>query len=91
MGCTINIKEMNYQEKRIIKRITLARDYLNTAQEQLESIRKDDRTDDTDRLLNTALDNIFEATEALKKIECPDNIYVGENIRVVMRHRKKKQ
>lgn len=83
---------MKKSEKKAMEKIAAAKDYLALAVEQIEAISRDDRTTETDTLLNKAADEIFEAQEALKKIDEYQyySTFVGEQIRPRMRHRKNK-
>lgn len=84
---------MNSQEKKVVERVGLALESLDTAAISIDSIKRDDRTEDVDKLLNEAADHIYEAQCALKKVglEQYDSGYVGEHIVLKMRHRKNKK
>lgn len=83
---------MRNSEKRTFERIALVKDYLQMAIEQIDSIYKDDRTPETDRILNDVADGIFEAQERLKCIDEYQyySMHIGEQIKPRMVHRKKK-
>ena len=71
----------------------MALESLDTASISIESITRDNRTEDVDKLLNEAADHIYEAQCALKKVGLDqyDNGYIGEHIVLKMRHRKNKK
>ena len=83
---------MRNSEKKVFEKIALVKDCLKMAIEQIDLIKKDDRTPEVDKALNTAADSIFEAQETLKRIDEYQyySTFVGEQIRPQMVHRKKK-
>ena len=83
---------MNYQEMMLRKRTESAKEFLSLAMEQIDMIRNENRTPDTDRMLNESADAIYEAKEKLEGIETDQFIgHVGERVVATMRHRKKKK
>jgi hypothetical protein len=75
---------MRYSEKMVVEKVSVTKDLLEQALGQIDSIKKEDRTDMVDKLLGAAADSIYEAQRWLEKIDMVqyDSSYPSEHIRV---------
>ena len=60
---------MKRSEKNVPKRVKAAMLLLQAAMEELDGISRDNRSNDVDKIINIASDNIYEAKEVLGKME----------------------
>ena len=74
----------------LYKRVELAKQYLQEAITSIDSISKDNKSPEIDKILHEATDFMYEAQELLEKASVGRSTYVSENvvIRDVTKHRR---
>ena len=74
----------------LYKRVELAKQYLQEAITSIDSISKDNKSPEIDKILHEATDFMYEAQELLEKASVGRSTYVSENvvIRDVTKHHR---
>ena len=82
---------MNNSEKKVIERVALAINALTEATDELDSIKKEDRTPQVDHIICTAADNIYDAKRLLGSIDLSmyDSGWPAEHIKPRLYNKRK--